>query len=64
MDDISDGVNFIPPIVFGEAQTVGLSAIGHADREIAQWRIVRAAHEQHLPRALPHIDERIREARE
>lgn len=63
-EDISEGVNFIPPTAFGEVLTMGLSAIGHADRKIAQWKIIRAAHEKHLPLLLPQIDERIREAKD
>jgi hypothetical protein len=63
-EDICEGVNFIPPTAFGEVQTVGLSAIEHAERRIAQWEIIRDAHEKNLPHLLPQIDERMREARE
>src|SRR2546423_7696538 len=55
-EDIAQGVNFIPPTAFGEYQAEGLSAIGHAERRIAQWEIVREAHAQHLPRVLPLVD--------
>jgi hypothetical protein len=63
-EDICEGVNFIPPTAFGEVQTMGLSAIGHAERRIVQWKIIRDAHEKNLPYLLPQIDERMREARE
>jgi hypothetical protein len=42
---------------------VGLSAIEHAARRIAQWETIRDAHEKSLPHLLPQIDERMREAR-
>jgi len=41
-----------------------LSVIGHAERKIAQWRIIRDAHKKNLPHLLPQIDERMREARD
>lgn len=63
-EDITQGVNFIPQTAFGEYQAEGLSAIEHAERRIAQWEIVREAHAQHLPRVLPLVDERLRDARE
>ena len=63
-EDIAQGVNFIPPTAFGEYQAEGLSVIGHAERRIAQWEIIREAHAQHLPRVLPLIDERLSDARE
>ena len=62
-EDICEGVYFIPPTAFGEMQSVGLSAIGHAEHRIAQWEIIRGAHEKNLPHLLPQIDERMREAR-
>lgn len=63
-EDICEGINFIPPTAFGDVQPVGLSAIGHAERRIAQWEIIRDAHKKNLPYLLPQIDERMREARE
>ena len=63
-DDICQGVNFVPPTAFGELQTTGLSVIGHAERSIAQWQLIRDAHEKNLPDLLPQIDQRMFEARE
>jgi hypothetical protein len=63
-EDICKGAYFVPPTAFGEVQVGGLSVIGHAERKIAQWQIIRDAHKKNLPHLLPQIDERMREARD
>jgi len=63
-EDICEGVYFVPPTAFGEAKAEGLSVIGHAKRQIAQWEIIRNAHKENLPLLLPQIDQRMCEARD
>ncbi|KAI9743614.1 MAG: hypothetical protein M1818_002930 [Claussenomyces sp. TS43310] len=63
-EDISEGVNFAPPCAFGAIESIGRSAIQRAADEIRIWEIIRSHHEQHLPRVVPMIELRIREARE
>ncbi len=56
--------NFFPSVIIGEHETVGLSIIGRAEKEIRMWEQVLADHQRELPSLAPVVEQKLREAKE
>lgn len=52
-----------PSVVIGEHETVGLSIIGRADKEIKIWEEVLAFHQREHPSLAPGVEQKLQEAK-
>lgn len=52
-----------PSRAWGERETVGLSKIGRADKEVEIWEEVYRTHEINEPRLLPIVERSLQKAR-
>jgi hypothetical protein len=53
-----------PSVIFGEKETVGLSKVQRADREVKRWEEVLKTHQEHNPSAVPFVKERLQMAKD
>ena len=61
--ELCDGHTF-PSRAWGEKETVGLSKIGRADKEVEIWEAVYNAHATNEPHLLPIVERSLQQARE
>jgi hypothetical protein len=64
MVDICEGIHFFPARAWGEKETVGLSAIQRAERDVEIWEEVKRSHASGgLENMVPAIEAAVEEAR-
>lgn len=63
IQDVCDGSTFFPSRAWGEKETIGLSKIGRADKEVEIWEEVYRAHRINEPRLLPVVERSLQQAR-
>lgn len=61
--DLLEGNMFFPSVIIGAKETVGLSKIGRADKEVEMWEGILAEHREHMPSLVPVVEEKLWEAK-
>jgi hypothetical protein len=64
VEDICKGSTFFPSVIIGAHETVGLSIIGRADKEVRMWEQVLADHQREQPSLAPIVEQKLRDAKE
>jgi hypothetical protein len=63
-DDMFEGSTSFPSVIVGQHETVGLSIIGRADKEISMWEQVLAHHQREQPSLVPVVEQKLTQAKE
>ena len=61
--DLLEGNTFFPSVAIGEKETVGLSKIGRAEKEVKMWETVLAEHKEKMPSLVPVVEEKLWQAK-
>ena len=62
--DLCEGNYFFPSVCIGERQTVGLSKVGHADKDVAMWEKILEEHQREFPSLAASVEEQLMKAKE
>jgi hypothetical protein len=64
VEDICEDSTFFPSVIIGAHETVGLSIIGRAEKEVRMWGQVLADHQREQPSLAPVVEQKLRDAKE